>query len=219
MQNEFVIFHKFADYENLRDFSDLLSSMGIENRMQDNNHSYVSIVGYNEIDIPYGINIRQKDFPQADLLLETFYQDQVPGIDRDYYLFSETDEELLQIIRQPYDFGKLDLVLARHILNERGISVSEKDIKDSKEAQVASEMKIIPVSRLKLFFGYFLALVFPIAGVIIGISIYYNRTLLPNGERFYLHKPSDRRQAKIIILICILYLPVFVLLETFKRSW
>ena len=204
MDNELVLFHTFVDYDSLQEFSDFLTNAGIENKMQNNNHAYVSVVGYNQVDIPYGINVRQQDFPKADKLLEDYYTAQIQNVDRSYYLFEEPNSSLLSIIKNPYDNGKLDLVLARHILNERGVDGKETDIEQSKTSQLASEKQLVPVSKFRIVVGYILAVCFPFMGAIVGISIYYNRKLLGNGERFYLHTTKERRHGKNMIIISII---------------
>ncbi|MFT3681503.1 MAG: hypothetical protein QM791_14615 [Ferruginibacter sp.] len=218
MENDFVIFHKFTDYDTVKEFSDLLSSMGIVNRMQDNNQSYVKFAGYTQVDFAYGINIRQKDFKKAEELLEAYYKEQIPRIDRSYYLFNEPDTELIKIIRQPYDWGKLDLVLSKHILAERGIPVEDAHIENSKQEQIRKEKVITPVSKLKLLAGYVLSLTFPLIGIFIGLDIFYDRKLLANGERFYLHTEADRQHGRNMIIICILWYLVFFTLFFYQRS-
>jgi len=218
MENDFVIYHKFTDYETLKEFSDWLTDAGIENVMQDNNQAYLKIVGYNELNIPYGINIHQHDFKKADEILENFYENKIPEIDRDYYLFNETDNDLLEIVNHSYDWGKLDFVVAKYILKERGVKIDEKTIEQIKLNQIELEKDLLPVSKVKIICGYILAIIFPLGAILIGLTIYYNRKLLPNGERFYLHSTSYRQHGKNIVVVSLLWFIVFFIYLIFNHN-
>lgn len=209
MNEDFVMYHKFTDYDTLKDFSDELAKNGIEYELYDNNQSYVKVFGYTQIDIPYGINIRQNDFLRADGILEKYYENQIKDIDRSYYLFSFSNDELLEIIAKSYDWGLLDFALAKHLLKERGININEQEIQSSKKIQLDNEKIILKASKIKIIIGYILSLILPMIAVFIGISIYYNRRLLRNGERFYVHPESDRKHGKNIIIISVLWFVVF----------
>ena len=66
------------------------------------------------------------DFRKARQLLEQYYQGQLAGIDPDYYLFSFSDDELLDLVRNADEWGPLDYVLAKQILAEHGKPVSRE---------------------------------------------------------------------------------------------
>jgi hypothetical protein len=214
--DDLVIFHKFADNDSQIQFSELLTNLGIANTIQNNNHAYVVHIGYREIDIPYGINIRQSDFPKAEKLLEAHYTSKIPEIDKGYYLFNESNDFLMNIIRTPYDWGILNLVLAKHILLERGVEIKDDDIAISKLNQVNVEKKIKSANKILIVIGFILSKIIPFLGFIIGVSVYYNRKLLKNGERFYVHPETDRKHGKNIMIISAAATIVYLLL-TFRK--
>jgi hypothetical protein len=223
MSNDLVLFQQFTDIEAAEDFAAELRNNGIEYHLVDHDNDInVKIYNYNTIQIPIGVNIRQQDFTRADEILTKYYEAQVNNIDRSYYLFSATDAELKVIVKNPYDWGRLDFLLARHILTERGVSITDEDIQQIKEQKLEELTQKKHVSQLLITMGYLLSvlsplaaayfskprqgdgvLALPVAPIILGLSIYYNRKLLPNGQRFYIHPDKDRAHAKNIIIISV----------------
>jgi hypothetical protein len=209
MTNDFILYQKFTDVESAEDFAAELAANNIAYKLEDNNHSYVKLVGYNTIDIAVSLNIQAKDFTKADAILEQYYDKQVSDIDRSYHLFSYSDAELQDIITNPYDWGKFDYQLAKHILNERGVVISDSTIHTIKAEQVEAQRVQQKANGFKIILGYLLAILMPVFAYVIAISITYNRKILPNGEKFYINTDSDRRHGEIIMVIATLTLIVF----------
>lgn len=209
MTNDYILYQKFADVELAEDFAAELAANGIAYKLEDNNHAYVKLVGYNTIDIAIGLNIQAKDFTKADAILEQYYDKQVSHIDSAYHLFSYSDAELQDIITHPYDWGKFDYQLAKHILNERGVEISNAIIHTIKAEQVQAQSVKQKANVFKIICGYILAILFPIAAYFVAISITYNRKILPNGEKFYINTDSDRKHGDIIIITATITLIIF----------
>lgn len=209
MTNDFILYQKFTDVESAEDFATELTANNIAYKLEDNNHAYVKLVGYNTIDIAIGLNIQAKDFTKADAILEQYYDKQVSDIDSSYYLFTYSDTELQDIITHPYDWGKFDYQLAKHILNQRGVAISDTTIHTIKAEQVEAQRVQQKANGFKIILGYILAILMPIFAYVIAISITYNRKILPNGEKFYINTDSDRKHGEIIMVIATLTLIVF----------
>lgn len=210
MSSEFISYRKFTDINATKEVVELLTENNIECYLQDNTHSYVKIIGYNQIDLEITLNIKGEDFEEADKILERYYTEKTDNIDKSYYLFNFSDEELKEIIDNPYDWGHFDQQLAKKILKEKGVEYSDKYIQNRKEEKTRelSQTKKVPI--LKLAAGYMFSILFPVIGLLIAITIIYNRNLLPNGEKFYIHSESDRMHGKIIALISILWSIIIV---------
>lgn len=227
MSNDFILFQQFTDIEAAEDFAAELRNNNIEYHLVDHDNDInVKVYNYNTIQIPIGVNIRQQDFAKADEVLTRYYEAQINNIDRSYYLFSATDQELKVILNNPFDWGRLDYLLAAHILQERGIAVTHEAMQQAKEEKLKELTQKEPASEWVIAAGYTLAVlvpfiaiyfnkpglgfILPVAPLMAGLSIYYNRKILPNGERFYVHPEKDRKHAKNIILlnliITVLYL-------------
>lgn len=192
--------------ESAEQIAGLLRKEKIECHLQDNTHAYVKIVGYNEIDLGITLNIKGEDFPKADKILEAYYSTEIDQVDKDYYLFEFTDQELKDILSHPYEWGMFDYQLAKKILKGKGIEYSEDFITAKKEEKINELSKIKKIPLYKLIIGYLLALFFPPGGMINGFLIVNNRNILPNGQKFYIHSEADRKHGKIIIAISICWM-------------
>lgn len=211
MNSDFVSYRKFTNVDAAKEVMELLTENDIECHLQDNTHAYVKIVGYNQIDIGISLNIQGSNFEKADKILETYYDKDIDQTDKSYYLFDFSDDELKEIVENPYDWGQFDQQLAKKILKEKGIDYSDtyiQNIKNEKTIEL-SQVKKVPV--IKLIAGYIFSILLPPIGLLIAVTIIYNRNLLPNGERFYVHPASDRMQGKIMAVISILLSIIIVL--------
>ena len=211
MAIEFVSYRKFTDTESAEDIVKLFHENNIPCRLVDEQHAYVKVVGYTPIDFGISININPDDFVKADKILEAYYLKDIKTIDKDYYLFDFTDEELKNVVSNPHDWGQFDILLANKILKEKGIGYSDNDIENKKEERIAalSIVKKIPVYKIAL--GYILSIIFPPGGMINGFLILNNRNILPNGKKFYVHSEKDRLHGKAFIGISIMWIIIIIL--------
>lgn len=218
MANDFILYQKFTDIESAQEFAGELKGCGIDYHLEDNNQYFVKVYGYNQIDIAVGVSIKEQDFPKADLALENYYDEQIKEIDKSYYLFEFTDKELIEIILNPYEWGRLDYRLAVHILKERGVEISDAEIAAIKIKKINELSQNEQESNLKIALGYVLALVFPLAGIFIGLTIKYNRKILPTGEKFYINTTKDRKHAQRIISIGFTALCLYFIYFLYRRG-
>jgi hypothetical protein len=206
MKNDYILYQKFTDIESAEEFATELKKNGIDYHLIDhNNDTNVKVQGYNTIDIAIGLNIMEQDFPKADFILEKYYDEQIVNIDKAYHLFEFTDHELKEIILNPFDWGRLDYQLAKHILRERGFEISETEVKEIKDKKITELSQKEKVSNFKIIIGYLLAFTIPIIPILIGLTIKYNRKILPTGEKFYIHSDKDRKHGHRIIFINLIY--------------
>lgn len=202
---DFAAYKKFTDSKAAENIVEILKENDIECLLQDDQHSYLKIVGYNQVDFGVTLNIKGSDFAKADKILEEYYSQNISNVDKDYYLLSFTDDELKEIITHPFDWGQFDFQLARQILKDKGIQFSDAYLTNQKNEKLVELTQIKKVSIVMLIAGYLLSFGLPPFGTLIGIMIVYNRNLLPNGDKFYLHSAKDRTQGKIIIGISLIW--------------
>ena len=88
------------------------------------------------------LKVRADDLNEAHKALEEHYRRHLQDVDPDYYLFSFTDVELLDIIAKPDEWGHFDYVLARALLADRGLDIPDETVeqmKQQRQRQLAKE--------------------------------------------------------------------------------
>ena len=199
MEVEYSVYQKFTDLDIANDVADELRSNGIEVIVQESNKSSVGNFAATSIDFDAAINLKPRDFDQADKVLEIYYSKLIENVEEDYYLFDFTREELFEIVSKPYDWGHFDVLMAKNLLNDKGEKIDSEIIKQNKRTQVSAAAEIESVSRAKIILGYVFSFLFPLIGFVIGYSIVSNKKMLPNGYQFALHSSRDINHGKQIL--------------------
>ncbi len=210
MTEDFLIYQKFTDLDIASEFANELEKNGIKYLIQNNNKSSVGNFEINTVDFDVAVNIRSEDFSKADEVLENYYKKQINNVDENHYLFDFSNDELHEIIENPFEWGHFDYQLAKKLLKDRGQEISDIKIQKIKDNTIAELSKIEVVSKQKIIFGYILSIIFPLIGMLIGYNVFNNKKILPNGQTFYLHSQDDRIHGKTILTISIMWM--FILL-------
>jgi hypothetical protein len=87
----------------------------------------------NTIEPNIHLKVRAADLDRAHQVLEEHYEHQLQDVDPNYYLFSFTDPELLDIVAKPDEWGHFDYVLARELLAERGLPIPDETMRQMKQ--------------------------------------------------------------------------------------
>lgn len=82
------------------------------------------------------LKVRSTDLDRAHQVLEEHYEHQLKDVDPNYYLFSFSDIELLDIVAKPDEWGHFDYVLARELLAERGLPIPDETIRQMKQQRL-----------------------------------------------------------------------------------
>lgn len=82
------------------------------------------------------LKVRSVDIERANEVLEEYYENRLQDVDPNYYLFSFTDVELLDIVAKPDEWGHFDYVLARELLAERGLPIPDETIRQMKQQRL-----------------------------------------------------------------------------------
>jgi hypothetical protein len=105
-------FQQFNDIALARVISELLAEAGIEYEIESQNPHLDPLIIGNSPDSSIDLKIPAQDFIRARAVLEAYYEGQLQDVDPDYYLFDFTDQELLEILARPDEWGPFDYVLA-----------------------------------------------------------------------------------------------------------
>lgn len=212
MNESFLTFKKFNDIELAKEIANRLTQNNIEYLLEDFQNSFDITFANNIFDPNISIKIKSEDFIKATEVLGEYYKSSLDSVDNDYYLFKFTDDELLEIISKPDEWGPFDYQLSKKILSDRGTDIKPEEAKLLKEKRISALKKPESSSPFWIYFGYFSAVFGGFFGLIIGSSLYYLKKTLPNGQRTFMYDEKERKHGKRMVIISIIALIIYSIL-------
>jgi hypothetical protein len=242
MNEGYVTYRRFTD---VRD-AEPLAVFLVENKI-DCTVEEVSAGNLDPLYIGYGVEkdfrvkLHKEDFVRADTLLQQYYQQDMDAMPQDYYLFGFNNPELMEIIAKRDEWGVLDFLLARRILQQRGIDISEEKLDELKTQRITelarpekTDMMWVNIGYVATFAGCIMELynfvvsskggnpffgpysmVGCIAGVFIGYSLLLQKTL-PNGEKVYVYAEAGRQHGKRIVIFSIVLMLLWIMFKFYQ---
>ncbi|MGS0747539.1 hypothetical protein [Halpernia sp. GG3] len=129
---EFLTYHKFNDEYLATNFAKTLTENKIKSYLKNNSTQFDPSFANNEILKEYRVKIPANEFCKAEVILKDFYEKLIEDLSEDYYIFSYSDEELLEIIHKDYEWNEFDVALADKILKQRNVSINYNNIEKEK---------------------------------------------------------------------------------------
>jgi hypothetical protein len=211
MEEAFLTFRKFHDPQLAADMAGKLRANQIPVEIEDSRILFDPSFAHNELERDIRLKLRAADFVQADGILQSFYEEQAERVGKDHYLYQFRDSELLDIVRNPDEWGYLDYALARKILREHGIAIPERTLKRFQNEKMKRLARPEPSDRSRIRLGYALALLMPLLGMLIGLNMCYMKKTLPDGRRFFVYGEADRREGRRIFVVACAFLVLWLL--------
>jgi hypothetical protein len=214
----FVTYRQSFDVSLLHELGATFKAHNIPYQIDDHTMQFDVSYANNQFEKDYRLKILQKDFVQADELLADYYVPLVADAPADYYLFSFSKIELMDIIRKPDAWGDFDKVLAKKILKDRGHEITTATEETLYQQRL---QKLAAPDRDDFYWvlaGYVLAFIGPIIGFCIGWYLAKHKKNLPNGEVVFACNEKDRESGKLIMLISVLFTILFVVLRMMYLS-
>jgi hypothetical protein len=184
------------------------------------------------------LKIPKDKFIQAQQALISSTNIDMDSVDRNYMLFSLSDEELMDVITKPDEWGAYNYNLARLILKERGINVNEQHVDTLKNEHINKLSQQRSLDPFWLFLGYFFSIISIIAvlvnpallvaiysisllpgilGIIMGAIVIRTKRTLPDGSRIKSYDAKTRRHGLFMIVIGV-FAFVFAIVVVFSRA-
>lgn len=139
--------------------------------------------------------------------------------DSDYYLHVFTDDELVNILRNPDEWSAYDVETAKKILTHRGIAIDagRPTPTDASVTDYANGPQ--PASAVLIIAGYISVVFAGVTAVIIGLYINRLKKTLPSGERIFAYIKSDRQQGMYIFYLGVAAVIVTIFLRLFMLNF
>jgi hypothetical protein len=213
MTEDYSIFKKFPTLEQAKELIELLDESGIESLLSENIPLVDATFAGNTLHNEFDVKIKQSDFKKATEILEKNAENLIDQIDKDYYLFEFTDEELYGILLKSDEWSVFDYTLAQKILKQRGKSVDKELLNSLKNQRLEDLSKPEENQEVWIFAGYIFSLLGGLLGLIIGYILWTSKKTLPNGQKVYSYSVYDRRHGKCIFYIALAVIPIAFLLK------
>ena len=206
----FSTYELYHDKESARELIRILKRNQIAYEFEDDSPAFDPSFANLDINRNFRVKIHPNDFEQADELMLKIAESQFDQVTPNYFLFSFTDKELLDVISKRDEWGHFNYAFAQKLLRDRGIPVSKEHL-TTLYAQRIEKLSIPEAqSSTWIFAGYVLAFLGGLLGLFIGWHLSTHKKTLPNGNQVYAYTSKDRMHGKYIFIIsaCVLVLLV-----------
>ena len=226
MPQPYLTFEKFSDPELAAAVAEHLQNNGIDYSIENEGPLLDATIIGNDLGPTTHLKIAGEDFTRAHAILEDYYQSQLKNIDPDYYLFSFTNAELMEIMQRPDEWGHLDYALAKRLLAQRGQEITPIKADQMRQERLTELAKPEKTHSYQIVFGYAGALIGFLGGatgasfglwsafaaLVLGYILSFLKKTLPNGEKVYIYSSPERKHGKVIMVLAIIAIPVWFLL-------
>ena len=195
----------------------VLGEAGIAYEIIGTRKSFDPSYAFNSVDPDINLMLRAEDFSQANEVLKQFYAKQAETVDPHYYLFHFTDKELLDIIRKQDEWGAFDVALAKQILGDRGIPITQEADAISTRQRIVELAQPEDAPLWMFIAGYVLAFIGGFGGFVMGRLLSATK-VLPNGQRVPVYTKSDYAHGRVLMVIGGLLFVTYILIAM-QRSW
>lgn len=197
--NDLVLFQSFFSEEEAVPLIEILKANGILYKLEKQKNPLDATLSGQVVENMVYLNIRPQDFAKANEALDKVILNNIQSIGEDYYLFSFTNEELNDIIHKPDEWSRQDFLIARKILDDRGVNVSDEKINTIKSARIKELAVQEKGDAFWIFLGYVLSLVGGIMAIAIALPFILAKKALPDGNRIFMYNSKTRNHGKIIL--------------------
>jgi hypothetical protein len=215
MDEQYLTFKLFPDKGAAEDFSQILKQSAIDYYIEEDAVVFDPSYANNPLNKDYAIKIKRPDFRRANDAYDAYFRTQLDQVPPDFYLLEFTNDELLEILAKPDEWGSFDYQLAQDLLKKRGVEVSQQRmdaLKVDRYKQLA-QPEGEPVSNILWY--YIVAIMFFPIGIVIGWVWGYSKKMLPDGHKVYAYNKNVRAHGKNIFLIAMI---LFIVITIWKMT-
>lgn len=213
MKENYSVFRKYPTIEQAKELESLLNENNIVSQIVDNIAPVDSSFSGSTLQNQFEIKIQLLDFEKAEKILDKNAENLIDLVDRNYYLFDFTDDELYEILLKADEWNELDYKLAQKVLMQRGKSIDSDLLKALKRQRLESLAKPEENQKYWIITGYVFAILGGLLGIFIGYSLLTSKKSLPNGQKVYSYNEKDRVHGKNIFYIGLILLPFYIILR------
>ena len=204
-ETNLLTYQKFNEKSEATELGELLTTNKIEFLFEDTSASFDPSFSNNELNKEFRIKLKKQDFDKVDKLLLGISANQIEEVEKDYYLFEFSDDELIEVLTKSDEWSKFDYSLAQKILKDRGQEVSEKLLESLRKQRIEELAKPEDSQKKWIIAGYIFSFLGGLLGVFIGWHLLSHKKTLPNGDSVYGYSVEDRKHGNRILILGIIF--------------
>lgn len=208
--SEFRQFKKYNNPEEAGVLVEILKKNNIEYELTSDTPSSDVLFAGNTMTEEIQINIKEQDFETVTKLQEEINVITAETLEKDYYLFEFSDDELLDLLKNPDEWSLNDYHWAREILTIRGKDVDDGTIEKWQNDRLENLSQTETVSLKYLILAWFFCLMGGFIGIFMGRHLSSYKKLLPNGQKIYGFNQKDRKKGYQISIAGFIVLLIWI---------
>jgi len=213
MIENFNVFRSFSTLAQVQELEALLNENNISTVLGDNIAPVDVTFSGSTLLNKYEVKISPFDFEKAEFIVEEEAGNLLDKIDKEYYLFSFTNDELYEVLIKSDEWNPFDYKLAQKLLINRGEKVDAEMLDSLKKERLKALAKPEESQKSWIIAGYLFSFLGGGVGIIIGYSLWSSKKTLPNGERIYSYKSEDRKHGKNIFIIGLIVFSILTIVK------
>jgi hypothetical protein len=198
--NEFLIYQSFYEAADAEELAAFLKENGIPVVLGESRAYLDRTFAGVSSEQPFHVKIPGAAFTKANQLLEEKIAGQTDEIDKEHYLFSFSSTELQDLVNKPEEWSKQGLALARVLLKEKGVIITDQQLEKIKTESYQRQAKPEKWDLFMLILAYAATLLFAYPGIFLGLLYINTRKVLPDGKRVYAFDNTGRTHGFIMLV-------------------
>ena len=144
--------------------------------------------------------IAKDQFQAIDLLIEDKANSELDAIDKDYFIFEFSNDELRDVLINASEWSPLDLALANKLLKDRGDPFDKDELEKRREEKIAESASAREITQGRKTLGLIVALLFPLIGIIIALIYLLESKDDLSGKKAPKYGPTTKKHGRIVII-------------------
>ncbi len=194
---EFLTYTKVHTNEEAQELVKLFTAANIECIIEAERDPLDKVYAGDSLDPFIAVKIPHDYFEKANKVMQQQAQSQLDDINPDYYLFNFTNDELLDVLKDPNEWNYLDQALAKKLLAERKVDIPVNTV-DLISAPAFTPYRL---GTATLIVEYVASILFAFAGIFIGVFTLVAYKALKDGSKVKMYDHETRTNATIMLCI------------------
>ena len=123
-------------------------------------------------------------------------------------MFTFSDDELIDILKHPDEWGRFDFLLSQKILKEKGKAIEPILLEAFRKQRNEELAKPDPGTSIWIPIGFVFAMLGGFLGLFLGWYIYKGKKTLPDGKSIYLFNETERKYGQAIFVASCIIFPI-----------